>query len=74
MKDCPATINTLNNIPAGFGRRPHNYPSNQAKIDAKQIINTIRNRANPKLSHYPNYMMKRYVNSEPMTGTMKLKP
>ena len=44
VKDCPATINTLNNIPTGFGRRQHNHPSNQAKIDIKQIINTIRNR------------------------------
>ena len=61
VKDCPATINTQNNIPAGFGCRPHNHQSNQTKIDAKQIINTIRNRAieqNPKLSHYPNYTMK----------------
>jgi hypothetical protein len=45
VKDCPATPNTRNNIPTGFGRKPHNHPSNHAKIDAKQIINTIRNRA-----------------------------
>ena len=73
VKDCPATINTWNNIPTAFGSRPHNHPSNQAKIDAKQIINTIQIEQNPKLSHYPNYMMKRYVNSEPRTGTMTLK-
>jgi len=76
VKDCHATTNTRNNIPTGFGRKPHNHPSNHAKIDAKQIINTIRNRAieqNPKLSHYPNYTMKLYVNSEPRTGTMTLK-
>jgi hypothetical protein len=42
VKDCPATINTWNNIPTAFGRRPHNHPSNQAKIDSKQIINTIQ--------------------------------
>ena len=45
VKDCPATINTRNNIPAGFGRRLYNHQSNQAKIDSKQIINTICNRA-----------------------------
>ena len=44
VKDCPATINTLNNIPTGFGRRPQDHSSNQDKIDIKQIINTIRNR------------------------------
>jgi hypothetical protein len=49
VKDCPATIYTQNNIPAGFGRRPHNHPSNQAKIDSKQIVNTICNRAKSKL-------------------------
>ena len=32
-------INTRNNIPTGFGCRPHNHPNNQAKVDAKQIIN-----------------------------------
>ena len=49
VKDCPATINTWNNIPTAFGRRPHNHLSNQAKIDAKQIINTIQIEQNPKL-------------------------
>ena len=74
VKDCPATINTQNNIPAGFGHRPHNHPSNQAKIDSKQIIITICNRAKSEAqSHYPNYTMKRYVNSEPRTGMMTLK-
>jgi hypothetical protein len=74
VKDCPATINTQNNIPAGFGHRPHNHPSNQAKIDSKQIIITICNRAKSEAqSHYPNYTMKRYVNSEPRTGTMTLR-
>ena len=45
VKDCPATINTRNNIPAGFGRRLYNHPRNSPKIVSKQIINTICNRA-----------------------------
>ena len=53
VKACPATINTQNNIPAGFGRRPHNHPSNQAKIDSKQIINTICNIAKSEAEQIP---------------------
>jgi hypothetical protein len=53
VKDCPATINTRNNMPTGFGRRPHNHPSNQAKIYAKQIINTMRNRAKSEAEPLP---------------------
>ena len=53
VKDCPATINTRNNMPTGFGRRPHNHPSNQANIYAKQIINTMRNRAKSEAEPLP---------------------
>jgi len=53
VKDCPTTINTRNNIPTGFGRRPHNNPSNRVKIDAKQIINTIRNRPKSETEPLP---------------------
>jgi hypothetical protein len=53
VKDCPSTINTWNNIPTGFGRRPHNHPSNQATIDTKQIINTMRNRAKSEAESLP---------------------
>ena len=53
VKDCPVTINTRNNIPAGFGRRLYNHPSNQAKIDSKQIINTICNRAKSEAETLP---------------------
>ena len=47
-------INTRNNIPTGFGCRPHNHPNNQAKVDTKQIIN----RQGLFLSLHSSYMEK----------------
>jgi len=54
VKGCPATINTRNNIPVGFGRSEHNHDSDQATIDAKQLISMIRGRSKDECLPIPS--------------------
>jgi hypothetical protein len=42
VADCPANISAENNIPVGFGWKPHTHPADPTEVVAKQITNQIK--------------------------------
>ena len=47
---CSASLSTVDNIPTGFGTRPHSHPANHTNVVAKQIMNKITKRCKEEVS------------------------
>ena len=50
---CSASLSTVDNIPTGFGTRPHSHPADHTNVVAKQIMNKITKRCKEEVRPIP---------------------
>jgi len=62
VSGCPATLNTHNDIPVGFGRHRHNHQSDHAAVVAKQIMHCITNRCKDEICPIPSIFAEEITN------------